>query len=142
MNVLCKSFFYMIADIVFTNFIDANPNRKRNLGGSITLDVGVYTIQFCQLAFKQEPKQVKAKGIVNDEGIDVEVSAELHYGNNKVAKIRISALNTYENSAKIIGTKGTITVKFVNFMCLVFNFFLNRINFICFRFRYFGVHYQ
>lgn len=95
-------------------------NRKRNLGGSITLDVGVYAIQFCQLIFKEEPKEVKAKGILNDEGIDVEVSAELHYDNNKVAKIRISAINTYKNSAKIIGTKGTITVNMIKlFSCSI-----------------------
>lgn len=86
------------------------------MGGSITLDVGVYTIQFCQLVFKQKPKQIKAKGILNDEGIDVEVCAELHYDRNKVGKMRISALNTYENAAKIIGSKGTMTVLLMKLM--------------------------
>lgn len=85
-------------------------NRKKHLGGGITLDVGVYTIQFCLLVFKQEPISVKASGIVNNDGVDVEVNAELLFPGNKTANIRISALHTFENAAKIHGTKGTLTV--------------------------------
>lgn len=74
------------------------------------MDVGVYTIHFCQMVLQQEPKSIKATGIVNDDGVDVEVNAEFTYSGNKTATIRISAINTYENAAKIHGTKGTLTV--------------------------------
>lgn len=86
-------------------------NRKKHLGGGITLDVGVYTIQFCQMVFQQEPKSIKATGIVNDDGVDVEVTAEVKYGENKVATMKTSSINTFQNGAKIIGTKGTLMVK-------------------------------
>lgn len=84
--------------------------RKKHLGGGITLDVGVYTLHFVQMIFQQEPKSIKATGIVNDDGVDVEVNAELTYPGNKTAKIRLSAINTFENAAIIQGTKGTLTV--------------------------------
>lgn len=86
-------------------------NRKKHLGGGITLDVGVYTIQFCQMVFQQEPKSIKVTGEVNDEGVDVEVNAEVSYGDNKVAKMRTSSINTFKNGAKITGTKGTLMVR-------------------------------
>lgn len=75
------------------------------------MDLGVYAIQFCQWVFQQVPKTIIATGTLNDEGVDDEVSAEINYGDNKVGKIKTSALNTLSNTAKIIGTKGQITVK-------------------------------
>lgn len=85
-------------------------NRKKDLGGGTILDVGVYTILFCHWVFQKEPKSIKATGILNDEGIDLEMKAELNYGDNKVAKMKTSAIYTPSNTAKIIGTKGTMTV--------------------------------
>lgn len=85
-------------------------NRKKHLGGGTVLDLGVYTTQFCQFIFQEEPKSIKATGKLNDEGIDLEMTAELRYSGNKVAKMRTSALTTYENVGKIVGTKGTMQV--------------------------------
>lgn len=85
-------------------------NRKKALGGGTILDLGVYTIQFCQWIFQKEPISIKATGVLNDDGVDMDVVAELHYGNNKVAKMRTSFLENLSNTAKIVGTKGTMTV--------------------------------
>lgn len=74
------------------------------------MDVGVYTIQFCQWIFQQEPKSIKATGQLNDDGIDLEMSAELRYDGGKWAKMKTTALYTPSNTAKIYGTKGSITV--------------------------------
>lgn len=81
-----------------------------DLGGGIVLDIGVYTIQLCQWVLQAEPKSIKATGLLNDDGVDIEMSAELNYGENKVAKIQMSALKTLNKPAKIIGTKGSISV--------------------------------
>ncbi|XP_037041681.1 trans-1,2-dihydrobenzene-1,2-diol dehydrogenase-like [Bradysia coprophila] len=99
-------------EIEFGNSAMAGYDRivKKHLGGGITLDVGVYTIHFCQMILKDEPKSIQATGIVNDDGVDVEVNGEFIYSGNRKAKIRLSAINTYENSAIIRGTKGTLTV--------------------------------
>lgn len=38
------------------------------------------------------------------------MTAELNYGENKVGKIKTSGLKTQNNTAKIVGTKGTMKV--------------------------------
>lgn len=80
------------------------------MGGGTTTDMGVYPIQLAQLAFQQEPKSIKATGTLNDEGVDIEMFAELHYGNDKVAHVRSSFVTTLGHEAEIVGTKGTIKV--------------------------------
>lgn len=86
------------------------------MGGGTVLDLGVYAIQVCQWAFQSEPISIQAKGILNDDNVDSEMSAELKYGDNKVGKIKTSGLKTQSNAAKIVGTNGTITVnKAINF---------------------------
>lgn len=74
------------------------------------MDLGVYVIQLCQWVFQQAPKSITATGKLNEDGVDVEMIAELNYGGNKVGKIKTSALETLGNAAKIVGTKGQITV--------------------------------
>lgn len=74
------------------------------------MDLGVYTIQIAQLAFQQKPHSIEATGKLNDEGVDLEVSAKLVYGDNKIATMKTSALNELSNQAKITGTKGEIVV--------------------------------
>lgn len=81
------------------------------MGGGTILDMGVYTIQACQWVLEEEPKSIKAKGILNEEGVDIEMTAELDYGDNKRVQINTSALNQYSNSVVIVGTKGQITVR-------------------------------
>lgn len=96
-------------------------NRKKALGGGTILDLGVYAIQFCQFIFEEEPLSIQATGVLNDDDVDVEVTAELKYSNNGVARIKTSFLEQLSNEAKIIGSNGkTMTV------CLfVFVFFVS-----------------
>lgn len=94
------------------------------MGGGTIIDMGVYTIQLCQWIFRKEPLSIKATGLLNDDGIDLEMSAELKYGENKIGKIKTSAISTTSCTAKIRGTKGEITViqlVLLNRLWLVFN---------------------
>lgn len=74
------------------------------------LDLGIYCIQFFQFVFKKEPKSIKAEGLLNDDGVDLVATAEINYGDNKVGKMKTSIIETLSNTAKINGTKGTMTV--------------------------------
>lgn len=56
--------------------------------------------------------------MLNDNGVDVDVSAKLIYGGEKFAKIRISMMQNLSNSAKIVGTKGPILVNLIAFFPL------------------------
>lgn len=80
------------------------------MGGGTVLDLGVYVIQACQWVFEQAPKSITAKGTLNDQGVDLEMSGEINYGDNKIGKIKTSAVKTLSNTTKIVGTKGQITV--------------------------------
>lgn len=80
------------------------------MGGGTILDMGVYAIAACQWIFEKEPISVKAKGILNDEGVDIDMQAEFDYGNGKKAQVNTSGLHQLSNEVKIVGTKGEITV--------------------------------
>lgn len=96
------------------------------MGGGTILDIGVYTIQLCQWIFQKEPKSIKATGILNDDGIDLEMQAELYYSDKQMAKIKTSAIVTLCNTANIIGTKGTMRVS----RQISFNFYQSVSDFI------------
>lgn len=83
----------------------------------------MYPIQFCQWVFQQEPDSIRVlKSYLNDDGVDVELSAEIDYGDGRVAKIKHSFIRLQSNRAKIVGTNGELTVNdvlFVFFFCLL-----------------------
>lgn len=81
----------------------------RNLGGGTILDLGVYAIQVSLWAFNSEtPVKNEATGIVNEHGVDVGITAKLHFSKGGVANIKTSATKLLRNSAIIKGTKGQI----------------------------------
>lgn len=81
------------------------------MGGGAVLNTAIYPIQFCQWILQREPQSIKVlNGQLNDDGIDVETSAEIVYGDT-VANIEVSFINQLSNTAKIIGTNGELTVK-------------------------------
>uniref|UniRef100_A0A182SXU8 Trans-1,2-dihydrobenzene-1,2-diol dehydrogenase n=1 Tax=Anopheles maculatus TaxID=74869 RepID=A0A182SXU8_9DIPT len=53
--------------------------RMKSLGGGTVLDLGVYTIQVAMWAFQAEPVKIDAAGQLNDEGVDVGITAKLHF---------------------------------------------------------------
>ncbi|XP_058123903.1 trans-1,2-dihydrobenzene-1,2-diol dehydrogenase-like [Anopheles ziemanni] len=84
--------------------------RMKSLGGGTVLDLGVYTIQVAMWAFQAEPTRIEAAGQLNDEGVDVGITATLHFPNGGVANIRTSATEKLPNKAIVTGTKGSITL--------------------------------
>lgn len=98
------------AEIGFEGLDTIDNISKKKLGGGAVLAFGVYPIQICQLVYQQAPKSIAANGTLNEDGVDVEGSVEVNYGENKMGKMRFSAINTLNNKATIIGTKGKITV--------------------------------
>lgn len=80
------------------------------MGGGTVLDLGVYVIQLSQWCFERKPDSVTAVGVLNDEGCDMSMRAELKYSDGGLARIATSALEEYNNVATIYGTKGTIRI--------------------------------
>lgn len=79
-----------------------------------------YCIQVCQMTFGTEPKSIKATATLNDEGVEVDTTIELNYGDNKIGKIRINLLQMEGMTGKIVGTKGQIQVNQCFFTCFEF----------------------
>lgn len=84
--------------------------RKRELGGGVVYDLGIYTIQASQWAFQEPPQKIESTGLTNAEGIDDDVSATLTYSGGRTARIRMSSREKLDNTAVIKGTKGQVTV--------------------------------
>ncbi|CAL1688862.1 unnamed protein product [Lasius platythorax] len=106
-----------IGDIhqVIASFGFGMPNIDRiitkELGGGTILDLGVYCLQFVCLAYDNEmPESIKASGVLNENGVDMSMSATLLYKGNRTATIVTQALVNLPNEAYICGTKGMIRV--------------------------------
>ncbi|KAL6259262.1 hypothetical protein P5V15_009180 [Pogonomyrmex californicus] len=83
----------------------------KELGGGTILDLGIYCLQFACLIYDNEmPESIKASGFLNEDGVDMSMSATLTYKGNRTATIMTHALVTLSNEAYICGTKGMIKV--------------------------------
>lgn len=82
---------------------------KKDLGGSVLLDIGVYCIQFATLILGK-PDKIQATGHLNDSGVDDRFAALFSYKDGKVAILSAHSRCCLANEAKVVGTKGTITV--------------------------------
>uniref|UniRef100_A0A182J9J8 Trans-1,2-dihydrobenzene-1,2-diol dehydrogenase n=1 Tax=Anopheles atroparvus TaxID=41427 RepID=A0A182J9J8_ANOAO len=90
---------------------DIDRLRLKSLGGGTVLDLGVYTIQACLWAFGgKAPTKVLASGVTNDEGVDLEMTAEMHFPGGGIARMKTSALKELKNTATIRGSKASITL--------------------------------
>ncbi|CAK9796079.1 Trans-1,2-dihydrobenzene-1,2-diol dehydrogenase [Anthophora plagiata] len=93
------------------NISDVERLNKRNLGGGTILDLGVYTIQLACLVFNNEmPHTIKATGCLNEEEVDLSMSASFIYKGNRTATMVTHSLVELPNEAYIIGTKGMIKI--------------------------------
>ncbi|BFF95569.1 trans-1-2-dihydrobenzene-1-2-diol dehydrogenase [Drosophila madeirensis] len=98
--------------VVNFGFPLANVDRlqKRELGGGVVYDLGVYTIQVSQWAFQEKPQKIESSGTTNAEGIDDDVSCTLTYSGGRTARMRFSSKEKLDNTAVIKGTKGQATL--------------------------------
>ena len=63
------------------------------LGGGVTLDLGVYALQFITLVMGEiEPEELKATGHCNDAGCDMSVAVALKYSYGRTALLSMSAI--------------------------------------------------
>lgn len=73
--------------------IEKDRIKKKSLGGGITLDFGIHSLQIQQYVFKGlDPINIVASGHLNEEGIDSSIAAIITYPSNKTALASASAL--------------------------------------------------
>ncbi|KAL4716972.1 hypothetical protein ACJJTC_012783 [Scirpophaga incertulas] len=91
--------------------INVDRLRKKELGGSAILDIGIYTLQFAQFVFKDEPVKVTAVGNLNEDGVDIVQTVVLEYKDDRRAVLNVDARVKLWNNATVVGTKGRITIE-------------------------------
>ncbi|KAJ0182404.1 hypothetical protein K1T71_001773 [Dendrolimus kikuchii] len=84
---------------------------KKEFGGGVILDLGVYVLQLAQYVFKDEPRKVIANGEVNEEGVDMVNTIVMEYNNDRRAVLNVSGKFRLWNKATVYGTKGRITLE-------------------------------
>lgn len=89
--------------------LDVERITTRSLGGGITLDIGIYTVQLAQFIFKKYPRKISATGKLVG-GVDIESEITLEYDNGAQLLAKVSGLKDLDNKAIIRGSKGQITV--------------------------------
>ncbi|CAH2102316.1 unnamed protein product [Euphydryas editha] len=85
--------------------------KKKDMGGSVFLDIGIYTLQFAQFVFKEEPIKVIAVGDLNSDGVDIVETVILEYSGNRRAVLNVNAKILLWNKATVYGTQGRLTLE-------------------------------
>lgn len=82
---------------------------KRELGGGIIYDIGVYAVNAILIGFRDEkPLQVKAVGHLNKEKVDESVSASFTFSNGGTASLSVHSRVKLACEVIITGRKGFI----------------------------------
>ncbi|TRY72556.1 hypothetical protein TCAL_00997 [Tigriopus californicus] len=103
----------MQANATFGAKMEVDRVLKKDLGGGGILDIGIYAINFLQMAFGDEvPEKIIASGNLSPEGVDHSVSVIFRYKNGKMGCFSLSTQVELANEAQVCGTDGQIKVEY------------------------------
>lgn len=95
------------------NLTNVERLQTKEMGGGSILDLGVYVLQFQQFIFRGlKPIKVVASGNLNKYGTDANAAAIITYPGEKMAVVSCNATAELDNTARISGTKGSVTIPF------------------------------
>lgn len=96
------------------NLLGDNPKDrilKPELAGGSILDIGVYPISFYHLIKKEPIKEIQAKAVFTDTGVDAAVDIEITDQKNAKIYIKSSVNKLESNDARLIYEDGIIEMK-------------------------------
>ena len=99
-------------EIVNVSMCQANleiPRLWKKNHGDPLFDMGIYPVSFAQ-TFLGNPVKITAQGVLNKDGIDEEVSAQLHYANGGRTYILVSGRAGIPSIGQVGGTKAKLDV--------------------------------
>ncbi len=88
---------------------DFNPESRLfapELGGGGLLDIGVYTIAFASMIFRQKPSRIASMADLGRTGVDEQASMILGYGPDQMASLTCATRTSTPHDAWVFGTKG------------------------------------
>ena len=102
--------YHINVNIGCPNITDARISKKE-LGGGVIVDMGIYAIDIISQVFhNEEPELIRAAGHLNDDGVDVDCSAVLSFKDNRIVTFSTHSMLQLPREAHICGTKGVIKV--------------------------------
>lgn len=99
-------------DMVNVSFCQANLGAERlwkKGHGDPFFDMGIYAVSFAQ-TFLGNPTTITAQGILNDDGIEEEVSVQLHYASGARAYLLVSGRAAVPLVASVAGSNANLTM--------------------------------
>ena len=88
-----------------------NPRLwTKELGGGALLDLGIYVVSFVHMVLGM-PKDIVAKSVFIDQGVDAKTSMIFKYDNGVIATLNCSMYDSQPNRAIISGSNGYIEVE-------------------------------
>ena len=99
-------------DMLSVSMCQANleiPRLWKKNHGDPLFDMGIYPVSFAQM-FLGNPSKVTAQGILNQDGIDEEVSVQLQYPSGARAYLLVSGRAAIPGIAQVAGTKAKLDV--------------------------------
>jgi predicted dehydrogenase len=84
------------------------------LGGGALLDAGSYALSIIRLAMGRAPQRVQADASWAASGVDISLSATLHYADGRRAQLSCAMDTATHRHATIVGTQGVIETEYLN----------------------------
>src|SRR3954462_10890637 len=90
--------------------VPGNIRVRREMGGGVLYDIGVYCINAARSLFRDEPTEVWAAGSGAIGDVEESVSAVLRFPNERLASFTCSFGATKVSVYRLVGTKGELAV--------------------------------
>lgn len=63
-----------------------------------------------EMIFGGEPRTIRARGQLNDDGVDLNIETEFEYSGNRKATLKLSITQALKNTIRIEGTERSMEV--------------------------------
>jgi predicted dehydrogenase len=94
-----------------TPVVPGNIRARRDTGGGVLYDVGIYCINAARSLFREEPLEVRAMASGRLGEVEESVSAVLRFPNDRIASFSASFGTEKVSEYRLAGTKGDLAVE-------------------------------
>jgi predicted dehydrogenase len=94
-----------------TPVVPGNIRVRRDLGGGVLYDIGIYCINAARALFRDEPIEVRAVSAGSLDQVEESVSATLRFPNERLATFTASFGAAKVSEYRLAGTKGDVALE-------------------------------
>jgi glucose-fructose oxidoreductase len=94
-----------------TPVVPGNIRVKKDLGGGVLYDIGIYCINAARALFRDEPLEVEALTCGTLDEVEESVSAVLRFSNERIASFTASFGAAKVSEYRLAGTKGDLALE-------------------------------